>query len=91
MALLDGSTIQDRLEDLSGWRYEDDAIHKEYGFDDFVSAVDFVNELTEVAEEKGHHPDLEVSWGKVVVHFSTHSEGGVTEKDLEMAEAADRL
>ncbi len=91
MALLDEATIRDRLEGLPGWRYEEDAVHKEYGFEDFVSAVDFVNRLTELAEEREHHPDLEVGWGKVVVHFSTHSEGGVTEKDLAIAEATDEL
>lgn len=91
MALLDTATVRDRLEALPGWQFEEDAIHKEYTFDDFVSAVDFVNRLTEVAEEKEHHPDLEVSWGRVVVHLSTHSEGGVTEKDLEMARAVEQL
>lgn len=91
MALLDTATVRDRLEALPGWQFEEDAIHKEFAFDDFVSAVDFVNRLTEVAEEKEHHPDLEVSWGRVVVHLSTHSEGGVTEKDLEMARAVEQL
>jgi len=91
MALLDTATVRDRLEALPGWHFEEDAIHKEFAFDDFVSAVDFVKRLTEVAEEKEHHPDLEVSWGRVVVHLSTHSAGGVTEKDLEMARAVEKL
>jgi 4a-hydroxytetrahydrobiopterin dehydratase len=53
--------------------------------------VDFVNRLTPEAEEMNHHPDLEISWNKVTVTISTHSEGGLTSNDFELAHKVDQL
>ena len=91
MALLDDSEIQSRLEALEGWERDGDAIRKQFKLDDFVGSVEFVKQLVEPAEEMGHHPDLEISWNRVTVSLSTHSEGGLTEADFELARRIDDL
>ena len=85
MALLSDEEIESRLEGLEGWEREGDAIRKQFQLDDFKGSVDFVNRLTPAAEDMNHHPDLEISWNKVTVSLSTHSEGGLTENDFELA------
>ena len=77
--------IKDELHNLGGWEREGDAIVREFEFSNFVGSVDFVNRLTPVAEEMNHHPDLSISWNKVKVSLSTHSEGGITENDFKLA------
>ena len=92
MALLSDSEVQDRLEQLeTGWRREGDAIAREFKFDDFVGSVDFINRITPAAEEMGHHPDLEISWNKVIVSLTTHSQGGLTGNDFELAQQIEDL
>ena len=91
MPLLSDEQIATALEGLDGWEREGDALRREFGFDDFVGSVEFVKRLTPVAEEMGHHPDLAISWNKVTVSLSTHSEGGITDSDLELAGRLDRL
>jgi 4a-hydroxytetrahydrobiopterin dehydratase len=91
MALLSDDEIQNRLEALEGWEREGDAIRKPFKLADFKGSVDFVNRLTPVAEEMNHHPDLEISWNTVTVRVSTHSEGGLTENDFELASKIDSL
>lgn len=91
MAPLDADTLAREVERLEGWAVQDNALVKVYAFDGFMPGVRFVDALAEEAEAQGHHPDLEVTYGKVTVRFSTHSEGGITEKDVSMAKAADAL
>jgi 4a-hydroxytetrahydrobiopterin dehydratase len=91
MPLLSSEEVEERLADLSGWEREGDAIRKAFKGDDFKSSVDFVNHLTPVAEEMNHHPDLEISWNTVTVTITTHSEGGLTENDFELASKIDAL
>jgi 4a-hydroxytetrahydrobiopterin dehydratase len=87
-----GEELQGRLAALQpGWRVVDDRkLEKEYRFKDFKEALDFVNRLGEAAEAQGHHPDVFLAWGKVVVTLWTHSAGGVTAADLTLAAEADR-
>ena len=85
MALLDDGEIQERLRDLDGWRREGNEIVRELDLGDFVGSVRFVDSLVEPAEEMGHHPDLEISWNEVTVRISTHSEGGLTAADFDLA------
>ncbi len=68
-----------------------DALVREFEFANFVGSVDFVNRITPVAEEMNHHPDLSISWNKVQVSLSTHSEGGITENDFKLAAKIDSL
>ena len=91
MALLNDEDVERRLGELDGWRRERDAIAKEFELDDFKGSVDFVNRLTPVAEEMNHHPDLSISWNKVTVTVTTHSEGGLTENDFELASKIDSV
>ena len=92
MAVLSDDEVQDRLEQLEvGWRREGDAIAREFKFDDFVGSVDFINRITPPAEEMNHHPDLEISWNKVIVSLSTHSQGGITNSDFELAQRIEDL
>ena len=89
MAVLTGEEVEARLASLDGWQREGDAITRRFEFKDFVGSVDFVNRITPLAEEMNHHPDLAISWNKVTVTLSTHSEGGLTENDFELASKID--
>lgn len=91
MALLSDEEIDSKLAGLAGWRRRGDAIAKEFSCGDFVGSVKFVDSLVGPAEEMGHHPDLELSWDKVTVTISTHSEGGLTAADFELAGKVDAL
>ncbi|HET8673084.1 MAG TPA: 4a-hydroxytetrahydrobiopterin dehydratase [Thermoleophilaceae bacterium] len=91
MAALDEDEVQQRLGELDGWELKGDAIEKQFQFDDFSGSVDFVNRLTPAANEMNHHPDLAISWNKVTVTLSTHSEGGLTGNDFELARQIDGL
>jgi 4a-hydroxytetrahydrobiopterin dehydratase len=85
MARLNDEEIDDRLNGLDGWERDGEAIRRTFELDDFKGSVDFVNRLTPEAEAMNHHPDLAISWNKVTVTLSTHSEGGLTENDFELA------
>ncbi len=91
VTLLGDEEIGAKLEKLSGWTRAGDAIAKEFSCGDFVGSVKFVDSLVGPAEEMGHHPDLELSWDKVTVTISTHSEGGLTAADFELAARVDAL
>ena len=91
MALLDDAEIEARLSGLPGWQRSGEAIVKDFACGDFVGSVRFVESLVEPAEAIGHHPDLEISWDTVKVTISTHSEGGLTAADFELAEKVDAL
>jgi 4a-hydroxytetrahydrobiopterin dehydratase len=91
MALLDDADIEARLAELPGWSREGETIEKTFERGDFVGSVKFVDSLVEPAESMGHHPDLEISWNEVKVSLSTHSEGGLTENDFELAAKIDAL
>ena len=91
MALLEDSEIESRLAELHGWERAGDAIRKQFKRDDFVGSVKFVDALVEPAEDMGHHPDLEISWDTVTVTVTTHSEGGLTANDFELAARLDAL
>lgn len=91
MARLENDEIESRLGGLDGWSREGDAITKEFENGDFKGSVDFVNRLMPEAEEMNHHPDLEISWATVKVTVTTHSEGGLTAGDFELAGRIDAL
>ena len=73
------------------WKEEDKSIKKEFNFPDFKEALDFVNKVGELAEAANHHPDINLTWGKVHISLTTHDEGGVTDKDKQLAEKIDEL
>ena len=79
------------LKRLKGWSSTGEAITKTYAFTDFSEAFGFMARAALAAEKLDHHPDWSNSWNKVGVTLSTHSAGGVTELDIKLAEAMDRL
>ena len=89
-----GDTLQaDEVKDWTtahrGWKYRDDAIHKEFAFQSFRDSIVFVNRIASIADELDHHPDINVRYDKVLLSITTHSAGGVTTKDLSLAERID--
>lgn len=91
MALLEPGDVERRLAGLGGWGLDGAAIVKRYACGDFAGSVAFVNRLTPVAEEMNHHPDLTISWSTVTVTITTHSKGGLTAADFELAGRIDAL
>ncbi|MGH9004119.1 MAG: 4a-hydroxytetrahydrobiopterin dehydratase [Acidimicrobiia bacterium] len=91
MATLSNAEIDSALDKLPGWNRGEGRIIKEFKFKGFPGAVDFVGRLVEPAESANHHPDLEIHYNRVVVALSTHSEGGVTAKDTDLAAVIDSL
>jgi 4a-hydroxytetrahydrobiopterin dehydratase len=91
MARLNDEEIEQRLADLDGWERNGDAIQRPFKLDDFKGSVDFVNRLTPEAEDMNHHPDLGISWNVVTVTITTHSEGGLTANDFELARRIDAV
>jgi 4a-hydroxytetrahydrobiopterin dehydratase len=77
------------LDEQDAWKHLGNAIHKEFRFPGFSGAIAFVNRVAELAEAAGHHPDIEIHYNRVVISLSTHDEGGVTEKDVELAGSID--
>jgi 4a-hydroxytetrahydrobiopterin dehydratase len=91
MAKLSREEIDRRLKTLNGWSLEGDAIKKQFTFKGFPEAVAFVNRLMPEAEAADHHPDIQINYRRVTLNYSTHSEGGLTEKDFAGAQMADRV
>ena len=85
MSVVPNSDVDAALASLPGWSVEDGALVKQFTFPSFMAAVDFVNRLAAMAEHANHHPDLDIRYDKVRVALVTHSAGGITDKDLDMA------
>ena len=86
MPLITSMEIDNKLAGLMGWNYKDHQIGKLFELGNFKEALNFVNKIGGAAEEMNHHPDIFIhSWNKVKITISTHSEGGVTEKDFILA------
>ena len=85
MALLDDQEIRERLDALRGWTREGDTIRKTYTMESFPAAIAFVNRIAERAEAADHHPDIDIRYDRVGCALSTHSEGGLTQKDFDLA------
>ena len=91
MDTLNHEQIEAALAELDGWGFQDEALVRTFRFSDFVHAVDFVEELAEIAEERQHHPDIDIRYNKVTLHLSSHDAGGVTMRDVQLAEAIQAL
>jgi 4a-hydroxytetrahydrobiopterin dehydratase len=87
----DEAQIAARLRDLSGWYYESGSIRRVYKTDGWPITLMLVNAIGYAAEAADHHPDLDVTWGRLVVKLSTHSAGGVTDKDFALARKIDEI
>jgi 4a-hydroxytetrahydrobiopterin dehydratase len=76
---------------VTDWQEQDDALAREFELPSFPAAIDFVMRLGELAESENHHPDIDIRYRRVIVRWTTHSEGGITEKDRQMAERTSAL
>ena len=91
MSKLTPSEIEQRMKGVRGWTREGDAIRKQFTFASFPDAIAFVNRVAAEAEKADHHPDILVNYKRVTLTFSTHSAGGLTDKDFDGAARADEL
>jgi 4a-hydroxytetrahydrobiopterin dehydratase len=91
MPRLSASDAEQRLKSVRGWRLEGNEIIKQFTFRDFAEAVRFVDALVPGAEAADHHPDILINYKRVTLTYSTHTEGGLTEKDFAGAAMADRV
>jgi len=82
--------IAERLAQLSGWEFKDNAISKLFRFKEFMEGIRFVKEVAEMAEAADHHPDIAINYTRIRFTCTTHSEGGVTEKDFKLATEIER-
>lgn len=91
MKLLDESAVERRMAELDGWNRDGDRIRRTFEFASFPAAIAFVNRVAGLAEEADHHPDIDIRYRRVDLTLSTHSAGGLTAKDMDLAAAIDRL
>ena len=85
MAKLTTEAVQVALKKLPGWNLKDEAIAKQYTWPSFPDAIKFVNQVADLAEQADHHPDILINYRRVTLTLSTHSEGGITQKDFDLA------
>ena len=91
MAVLSEPEVQQALARLPGWQRAGIAIQRTFEFPDFVAAIEFVNRVAEAAEQANHHPDIDIRYNKVVLTLVSHDSGGVTHRDVSMAERINLL
>ena len=92
MKVYNENEVNEKLKDLNDWSYSDKSIEKTFEVDDFTSALAFTLKAGIYAEKADHHPDILIhSWNKVKITLSTHSEGGVTDNDFDLASKFDKI
>jgi len=91
MSVLSRAQVADLLGALPGWHHPGNAIEKVYDRGDFDGSMRFVNEIARLANEQNHHPDIGISWNRVTLTLSSHDAGGVTERDIRLAESIEKL
>jgi 4a-hydroxytetrahydrobiopterin dehydratase len=90
MDLLDDSTINAAIAG-GPWERQGDALVRTVNRGDFAGSLAYVNQVGDLAEKRNHHPDIAISWATVTLTLSTHSAGGITQNDIELARAIDGL
>ena len=92
MKVLSAQEIDDKLKEIIGWSFSNNNIAKEFQLQNFKSAISFVNKIGEEAEKMDHHPNIFLhSWNKVKITISTHSAGGVTQNDFNLAKRIEEI
>lgn len=91
MAKLKAAEIKLALGKVPDWKRRKSVISRTFQFKDFVAAMKFVNAVARLAEKAWHHPDIDIRWNKVTLALTTHSEGGLTAKDFQLAQKFDKL
>ncbi len=89
--VLSSEQLNEQLDGLEGWSAIESSLRKTFSFDDFIQAVEFVGRVAEVAEERDHHPDIDIRYNEVILTLSTHDAGGVTGKDVSLATEIEAL
>lgn len=85
--------IHQHLASLTGWQLNkaQSVIYKDYRFRDFHQTMSFVNAVADIAHQTDHHPDMEIAYDHCLVKYTTHSEGGLSEKDFKCAKQVDKI
>lgn len=91
MAVLTDPEIQKALSSLPGWQKNGIAIQRVFQFPDFKAAMQFVNKVADAAEQANHHPDIDIRYNKVTMALVSHDSGGVTQRDIRMAERINQI
>jgi 4a-hydroxytetrahydrobiopterin dehydratase len=91
VAVLTDSEIQKALGSLPGWKKNGTAIQRVFEFPDFKAAMQFVNKIADAAEQANHHPDIDIRYNKVTMALVSHDSGGVTPRDVRMAEKINQI
>lgn len=91
MAVLTDDDVDAALVDLTGWQRSDGALRRSIEFPSFLDGIDAVRRVAEHAEQEDHHPDIDIRWRTVTFALVTHSEGGITAKDVAMAGDINRI
>jgi len=91
MPSLSDSEIKSRLITVPDWQTESGELVRTFLFKDFRASLAFVNQVGDLAENSGHHPDIDIRYNKVRLALVTHDAGGITQKDFDLAAAADKL
>ena len=91
MAKLNAAQIKSALATVPDWSKRGKTITRTFVFKDFPAAIKFVNAVAKLAEKAWHHPDIDIRWRTVTFALVTHSEGGITDKDVEMAREIDGI
>ncbi len=89
--LIEKEEIEQFLKKIPEWDHEGKEIFRILEFDEFMEGIDFVNGVAEIAEESGHHPDIDIRWCTITLRLTTHDQGGLTEADFELAKRIDTL
>jgi 4a-hydroxytetrahydrobiopterin dehydratase len=91
MPPLSSEQVQSHLSRLAGWKIESGELVKIFQFNDFLGSLGFVNQVGELAEKAGHHPDIDIRYNRVRLSLVTHDAGGLTAKDFDLAGQVERL
>jgi 4a-hydroxytetrahydrobiopterin dehydratase len=91
MAVLTDEQVDAALPDLNGWERKDGALRRSVKFPEFLAGIEAVRRVAERAEERDHHPDIDIRWRTVSFALVTHSDGGITEKDFALAHDIDAI
>ncbi len=89
--LVSEEELESLLKKLPEWDHEVKTIIRVVEFDEFMEGIDFVDAVAEIAEEAGHHPDIDIRWCTITVRLTTHEVGGLTDSDFEVARKIDTL
>ena len=91
MTKLNENDIQKKLKYLKGWDLVDGQIERNFTFDTFLEGIDFVNKISEIAEEQNHHPDLDIRYNKIKCRVMSHDVSSITDRDFNLAQVLNSI